>query len=44
MLAASHTRYEKFNFIWQAESRSVLVIVMPDGGEKIPFEGFINFR
>lgn len=33
-----------FNVIWQAESRSVLVIVIPDGGKKIPFEGFINFR
>lgn len=34
--------HENFNSIWQAESRSVFVIVIPDVDEKIPFEGFIN--
>lgn len=35
--------HENLNFIWQAESSSVFVIVIPHVGEKIPFEGFINF-
>lgn len=35
--------HEDSNFIWQPKSSSASVIVIPDGDEKIPFEGFINF-